>query len=295
MAPSILQAETLVAGPDATVELLADHPSLAVSAARFAPGAAPEPPPHVHAAHTEAFLVIDGTLSLVLGSEERVAGAGTVVVVPPGVTHTFRADGEVRFLDIHTPSTGYGSFVRALSAAKNENELARARATFDQQAPPAGGSADASAVVVVCTRGADGPDGEAITDRPGRRVTLLADTEHLTLTDFDYGPGQRGASPHVHHDHSDAFLVVEGELEITFEDGPLRAPAGTFVLIPPGVIHSFDNSSDAAARFLNIHAPSCGFGDYLRGQNPGFDQHEPPASGGLDPGNAVIVAFGASA
>ncbi len=285
MAPSIQQAETLATGPDVTVELLADHPSLAVSTARFAPGAGPPPPPHVHAAHAEAFLVLEGTLHLVLGSEERVAGAGTVVVVPPGVSHTFRADDPVRFLDIHTPSTGYGSFVRALSAARDENELARARAAFDQQALPNGG-ADASAVVVVRTGGADG---EAITDRPGRRVTLLADTEHLTLTEFDYGPGQRGASPHVHHDHSDAFLVVEGELEITFEDGPLRAPAGTFVLIPPDVVHSFDNSSDAAVRFFNVHAPPCGFGDYLRGRNPGFDQHEPPAGGGLDPGDAVVV------
>ncbi len=287
MVPSIQQAETLVTGPDATVELLADHPSLAVSAVRFAPGAGPAPPaPHVHAAHAEALLVLDGVLRLVLGSEERVAGAGTVVVVPPGVAHTFRADGEARFLDFHTPSTGYGTFVRALSAAEDENELARARATFDQQAPPTGGGADASAVVVVRTGGVDG---EAITDRPGRRVTLLADSEHLTLTEFDYGPGQRGASPHVHHDHSDAFLVVEGELEITFEDGPLRAPAGTFVLIPPDVVHSFDNASDAATRFFNLHAPSFGFGEYLRGRNPGFDQHEPPAGGGLDPG-AVVVA-----
>ena len=289
MAPSIQEAETLVTGPDATVELLADHPSLAVSAARFAPGAGPvlpAPPPHVHAAHTEALLVLDGVLRLVLGSEERVAGAGTVVVVPPGVVHTCRAEGEARFLDFHTPSTGYGTFVRALSAAEDENELAQARAMFDQQASPAGDGADASAVVVVRSGGVDG---EAITDRPGRRVTLLADSEHLTLTEFDYGPGQRGASPHVHHDHSDAFLVVGGELEITFEDGPLQAPAGTFVLIPPDVVHSFDNATEAAARFFNVHAPSCGFGEYLRGRNPGFDQHEPPPSGGLDP-SAVVVA-----
>ena len=292
MAPSIEQAETLVAGHEATVELLVDHPSLAASAARFAPGAGPTPPPHVHAAHAEAFLVLDGVLRLVLGSEERVADAGTVVVVPPGVMHTFRADGEVRFLDFHTPSTRYGAFVRALSAAEDENELARARAAFDQQAPPPGGGADTSAVVVVRTGGADG---EVITDRPGRRVTLLADTEHLTLTEFDYGPGQRGASPHVHHDHSDAFLVVEGELEITFEDGALQAPAGTFVLIPPDVVHAFDNASDATARFFNVHAPSCGFGEYLRGWNPGFDQHEPPPGGGLDPDNVVVVRFDASA
>jgi len=140
-----------------------------------------------------------------------------------------------------------------------------------------------------------GPDttGEAITDRPGRRVTLLADTEELALTDFEYGPGELGASPHVHREHSDAFLVLEGELEITFESGPLRASAGTLVLIPQGVVHSFANTSDAAVRFLNVHAPSCGFGEYLRGRNPGFDQHDPPPDGGADPATVVVRTFGA--
>jgi quercetin dioxygenase-like cupin family protein len=138
-----------------------------------------------------------------------------------------------------------------------------------------------------------GPDttGEVITDRPGRRVTLLTDTEELTVTDFAYGPGEQGASPHVHADHSDAFLVLDGELEITFESGPIRAPAGTLVLIPRGVVHSFGNTSDGAVRFLNLHAPSCGFGEYLRGRNPGFDQHEPPPDGGADPATVVVRTF----
>lgn len=49
MAPTVQPAETIVARPDATLALLVDHPDLAVSAAWFAPGAAPAPPPHVHA------------------------------------------------------------------------------------------------------------------------------------------------------------------------------------------------------------------------------------------------------
>jgi hypothetical protein len=73
----------------------------------------------------------------------------------------------------------------------------------------------------------------------------------------------------------------------------LLAPAGAFVLIPPDVVHSFDNAGDAAARFVNFHAPPCGFGDYLRGRNPGFDQHEPPPRGGLDPVIVVACRLGA--
>ena len=49
----------------------------------------------------------------------------------------------------------------------------------------------------------------------------------------------------------------------------------------PSVIHAFGNPGDEPGRYLNFHAPGCGFGDYLRGDNPDFDQHYdvPPGSG----------------
>lgn len=179
MAPSIQPAETLVVRPDATVELLADHPSLAVSAGRFARGAAP-PPLHAHAEHTEVFLVLDGALRFVVECKEMVAGADTIVVVPPDVEHTFRAESEARFLDVHAPSSGYGAFVSALSAEAG-GQQASAHGAFDRQ------------------------------------------------------PGADGA--------------------------------------------------------INVHAPACGFADYLREQNPGFDQHEPPPGGGADPTSVVVRTF----
>ncbi len=72
--------------------------------------------------------MLDGALRFVVESDETVAGAGTVVLVPPGVTHTFAIDRESRFLDFHVPSCAYGGFLRALTAAADEDERARARA-----------------------------------------------------------------------------------------------------------------------------------------------------------------------
>ena len=132
-------------------------------------------------------------------------------------------------------------------------------------------------------------DGEHITIRPGRRVTLLLDTPELTITESVYGPGQRGPDPHVHHNHVDSFIVVEGPLTFAFRDGSLEAPSGIFVSVPRNVVHSFRNESAETVRFYNFHSPSCGFGDYLRGQNPEFDQHDPPADGGLDPASVTVV------
>jgi mannose-6-phosphate isomerase-like protein (cupin superfamily) len=132
---------------------------------------------------------------------------------------------------------------------------------------------------------------ETIDARPEHRVLLLVDAEELTVTESVYGPGEHGPPPHVHHDHADGFLVVEGALTFTFREGTetLEAPAGTLVLVPRDVVHSFENAGTANARFFNLHAPSCGFGEYLRGRNPRFDQHDPPADGDADPASVVVT------
>ena len=38
--------------------------------------------------------------------------------------------------------------------------------------------------------------------------------------------------------------------------------------------------------------PASGFGDYLRGRNPDFDQHDPPEDGGADPRPSRGAALG---
>jgi mannose-6-phosphate isomerase-like protein (cupin superfamily) len=78
------------------------------------------------------------------------------------------------------------------------------------------------------------------------------------------------------------FYVLGGEL--TFELGPegeaVRAGGGAFVMVPPGVVHSFRNDGPADADFLNLHAPSKGFADHLRAGGGGgeFDTFDPAAS-----------------
>jgi mannose-6-phosphate isomerase-like protein (cupin superfamily) len=132
-------------------------------------------------------------------------------------------------------------------------------------------------------------EGAVITNRLGRRVTLLLDTPELAFSEMVHGPGQPGTDPHVHHQHTDAFLVVEGTLTIGLRDETFEAPSGTFVTIPPNVIHFFRNAGDETVRFFNFHTPSHGFGDYLRGRNPDFDQHDPPEDGGADPASITVV------
>src|SRR5947207_3151772 len=109
-------------------------------------------------------------------------------------------------------------------------------------------------------------EGEKTTDRPERQIAILCDFPQIIVSRFRYEPGEKGPDAHVHRQHSDAFYVLEGEVE--FGLGPevtqMSGGPGTFAAAPPNVVHTFRNSSDATPEFLNIHAPSMGFGDVLR-------------------------------
>ena len=201
--------------------------------------------------HADAVLVLHGELTL--EGHDRAIDSDTWVYVPAGNSCELHVTGNApaRLLNIQVPATG------------------------------------GSEVVV---RRAGGLEGDKITDRPPeRRATVLVETEELTISEFDYGPGERGAPRHVHREHADAFLVVEGEFTFHLRDGSRSLGAGTLVVFPPGVVHGFDNDSSGHTRAFNFHMPSFGFADYMRGRNPDFDQFDPPDDGGLDPA-AVVVA-----
>jgi mannose-6-phosphate isomerase-like protein (cupin superfamily) len=144
-----------------------------------------------------------------------------------------------------------------------------------------------------------GPDdGETITDLERRQVTLLADHDEISITRSRYAPGERGPDPHVHHEHTDGFYVLEGELTFAIgrEAKRLRVLPGGFVAVPPNLVHSFENAGTVDARFLNFHTPDGGFAAFMRGRRDGndvrFDSFDPPADGGLPAAEAIVSGPG---
>jgi quercetin dioxygenase-like cupin family protein len=151
------------------------------------------------------------------------------------------------------------------------------------------------------------PDAPTIL-RPGEgegteRYTILADRDEVVLTEFRYAPNQDGPQRHIHRHHADAFYCLEGRLRITLDEEDLILGPGGFALIPPEVIHAFGNAANEPGRYLNFHAPGCGFAEYLRGNNPDFDQHYdvPPGSGRptaeakiVQPGEGELLDLGPS-
>jgi mannose-6-phosphate isomerase-like protein (cupin superfamily) len=124
-----------------------------------------------------------------------------------------------------------------------------------------------AAVDAIVSRGGEGErlEGEH------RELLVKAVRPELDFLVYHVGPGYRGPGPHYHERHVDSFYVFEGELEFTLVGETVRAGAGTYVLVPPGVVHAFTNPGPAHARFLNIHAPERGFVEYLRARDRGED------------------------
>ena len=108
------------------------------------------------------------------------------------------------------------------------------------------------------------PPGEGV--RAGN-VEFLALSEHsprINVNLITMAPNADGPESHVHEDEDDAFYILDGELTFLLDEGDTAAPTGTFVLVPPGVRHTFRNALDRPTRVLNIHAPA-GFDRRLLG------------------------------
>ena len=94
-------------------------------------------------------------------------------------------------------------------------------------------------------------------------VAESEDTPRFNAAVITKAPHTEGPEPHVHRSEDDAFYVLGGEFAFLLGEETLIAGPGTFVLVPPGVRHTFANRSDRPARMLNVHAPA-GFDLRLR-------------------------------
>ena len=81
--------------------------------------------------------------------------------------------------------------------------------------------------------------------------------------------------------------MLDGEAEFELDGQPTRAGAGSFVLVPGGVAHTFGASAASAARVLVLHAPA--LDDYFRELQQLWSGAEPP---GRDEEQALMRRHG---
>ena len=67
--------------------------------------------------------------------------------------------------------------------------------------------------------------------------------------------GDSGPGPHSHDHNVELFYVIAGTMSFLAGDRWLDAPAGSFLRIPTGVTHDFENRGTEPAGVLNVFLP----------------------------------------
>jgi len=232
------------------IVIKADFEQLCITESHF-DSARPGASPHYHRWHADSFYVLEGGLGVLVHDEEKSLASGALACAPPEVVHGFRSTSRARFLNLHTPDGGFAENLRARDRGEPGG--------FDSvDAPPGSGRPADDAVVL------SSGEGERL-DENNRIATIKIGRDELALVEFELDPGFDGPDPHAHDDHVDSFYVLEGEPEFLMGEERLRLGAGSYIAAPIGVVHTFGNPGPGRARLLNVHAPSCGFHEYLRG------------------------------
>ena len=82
-----------------------------------------------------------------------------------------------------------------------------------------------------------------------------AETGHAySISDWWLEPNTKGPGAHSHVE-DDVFYVIEGTMSFRLGERWTDAPKGSFVLVPAGVTHDFENRSSARAGALNFSCP----------------------------------------
>lgn len=94
-----------------------------------------------------------------------------------------------------------------------------------------------------------------------------------SISEWWLEPKTTGPGAHS-HDEDDVFYVLSGTMSFLVNEGWIDAAAGSFVLVPAGITHDFENRSEARAGILNFSAPG-GFEPNMPTISAWFASHPP--------------------
>jgi quercetin dioxygenase-like cupin family protein len=75
-----------------------------------------------------------------------------------------------------------------------------------------------------------------------------------SISEWWLEPHTQGPGPHS-HPKDDIFYVIEGTMSVLVGEAWTHATRGSFILVPGGVTHDFENRSDTRAGVLNLSIP----------------------------------------
>ena len=100
----------------------------------------------------------------------------------------------------------------------------------------------------------------------GRSYKLLATRDILGCSNLCLGvsffpPGEH-APGHIHEKEEEVVYCMEGSGELVIDGKPEKLTPGTVVFMPPGSLHSVNNTGDKTIKLVYVFSPSTRIGDY---------------------------------
>ena len=100
----------------------------------------------------------------------------------------------------------------------------------------------------------------------GKHLAVVGDINTIVASNEDTGgtysfieakvfPGG-GPPPHIQTREHEGFYVIEGQITFMVEKQRIEAKPGTFVNVPPNVLHSFKNETNETAKLIGILSPA---------------------------------------
>ncbi len=239
--------------------------SYCASVERLQPGQATLP--HRHFFH-EAFYVVSGTIAFKAGDRTGTLSAGGFLSIAGGTPHSIENHGpEPAEMFIMATPSGFDRYQLEFGIPVSGSDGPLKPPTIEEHELLIRSGADFGVDYdlvddglvtendVVVRESGDGP----IYGVVGDRYTILASGDdtagRFAFIDALIPPGG-GPPPHIQTHEHEGFFVLDGELSFQADGSTFVAKPGSFLNIPPGVVHNFKNETDKPVRQLIMVAPS---------------------------------------
>jgi mannose-6-phosphate isomerase-like protein (cupin superfamily) len=97
--------------------------------------------------------------------------------------------------------------------------------------------------------------------------------DKYSISEWWLEPNTKGPGAHS-HEEDDIFYVIEGTMSVLVGESWVHADRGSFVLVPGGVVHDFENRGQVRAGVLNLSIPGA-FEPHMQGIAQWFKEHPP--------------------
>lgn len=182
-------------------------------------------PPHTQTDIEELIFVKQGTMKFTMGTNSKVLGKGSIILIPPHEEQSIQQIGDEAL-----------TYYVLMFRSKKPMDMTRSV----KGGGPLMLNADSLKYV---------PSAKGVGIRYMERPTAMIDNLELHITELkSKGPSH---DPHSHID-TEMILVLEGDTEARIKDKTYPATAGDVILINSNEFHGISNSKDVPCKYLAI-------------------------------------------